>query len=90
MKGVIKQMGIGLLELMLSLAIIAVLLVMATKYYQQARMNQQINEAISLSQAIVAASANWVIGRDGYSGLSMDELINNAYLPAGSKRNPWY
>ena len=86
----LKQRGIGLLELMLSLAIISILLVMATRYYKAARQAQQVNDAISLVQAIAGATANWVIGEDGYSSLqSIDTLVNQGYLPTGSQRDPW-
>lgn len=85
-----KQKGIGLLELMLSLAIISVLLVMATRYYKSARQNQQVNDAISLSQAIIAASENWVIGKNDFTGISVTELINKGYLPRGSDKDPWH
>jgi prepilin-type N-terminal cleavage/methylation domain-containing protein len=40
------QKGIGLLELMLALAIIAILIVMATRYFSKASDNQKINLAL--------------------------------------------
>lgn len=85
-----KQLGIGLLELMLSLAIISVLLVMATRYYSSARQAQQVNDAISLTEAIIAGSENWVIGKDNFSNISMTELVNGGFLPKGSHRDPWH
>ena len=42
-----KQHGIGLLELMLSLAIIVILLVMATRYFLVASLNEKVNTMIS-------------------------------------------
>ncbi len=89
-----KQLGIGLLELMLSLAIISVLLVMATRYYQVARQGQQVNDAISEVQAIIAAGENWVTGgNDDFASLNdngLSKLIQNCYLPKGSNKNPWH
>lgn len=85
-----KQLGIGLLELMLSLAIISVLLVMATRYYSSARQAQQVNDAISLTEAIIAGSENWVIGKNNFTAISMTELINGGFLPRGSDRDPWH
>lgn len=86
----LKQQGIGLLELMLSLAIISILLVMATRYYKAARQAQQVNDAIALVQGIAGATANWVIGEEGYSKLtSINKLITEGYLPKGSERDPW-
>lgn len=85
-----RQRGIGLLELMLSLAIISVLLVMATRYYKSARQNQQVNDAISLVEAIIAASENWVIERDDYNGINISDLITAGYLPRGSNKDAWH
>jgi len=42
-----KQRGIGLLELMLALAIIVILLVMATRYFLVASLNEKVNTMIS-------------------------------------------
>ena len=89
-KHTIKQRGIGLLELMLSLAIISVLLVMATRYYRTTKQNQQVNDAIAQVQAMVAASENWVIGRNDFTGISLANLIASGNLPDGSQFNPWH
>jgi len=51
------QRGIGLLELMLSLSIIAILLVMATRYFMQANEQQKINNAISLFNGVAGGEA---------------------------------
>jgi Tfp pilus assembly protein PilE len=62
MKKNIKQkstFGIGLLELMLALAIIAILLVMATRYFETTRGAQQINQALQMLQTTMTASDNW-------------------------------
>ncbi|MCK4608097.1 MAG: prepilin-type N-terminal cleavage/methylation domain-containing protein [Gammaproteobacteria bacterium] len=54
-----KQQGIGLLELMLSLAIIAILLVMATRYYLSASTSSDINQVVSDLGALTSCAANW-------------------------------
>jgi len=92
-----SQQGIGLLELMLSLAIIAVLLVIATRYYETAKTGEQVNEAIGIVQAIRGASAQWAAGKPSYSGLNMSALYNYGLLPRsvgggnndGVGTNPW-
>ncbi len=91
----VKQAGIGLLELMLSLAIIAVLLIMATRYYQAARLSQQVNDAISLTSAIAGASQNWVLGQGNFTGISFAALKKQGLIPAGIADNaanatPWH
>ncbi len=90
-----KQQGIGLLELMLSLAIIAVLLIMATRYYQSARNSQQVNDAISLTNAIAGASQSWVLGQNNFSSISFDELKKQGLIPSSIADNyknatPWH
>lgn len=85
------QRGIGLLELMLSLAIIAILLVMATRYFNSARQGQQIAEAISMVQAIAAASQNYFVA-NGNTMAGVGSAITasgNNYLPNPPKNNPW-
>jgi Tfp pilus assembly protein FimT len=93
-----SQRGIGLLELMLSLSIIAVLLVMATRYYLAARQEQQVNNAISMIHGIVAGTANWALGQQsgGYAGVSITELATGNFIPTsfngsgnGGGADPW-
>lgn len=54
-----KLKGIGLLELMLALAIIAVLLVMATRYYMSASLNSRINQTGDALTSLPAAGECW-------------------------------
>jgi prepilin-type N-terminal cleavage/methylation domain-containing protein len=54
-----RQQGVSLLELMLSLAIIAVILTMATRFYQQANETRKTNEAYQAVVGLVAAVDNW-------------------------------
>lgn len=93
-----KQGGIGLLELMLSLAIIAILLIIATRYYLTANTEQRVNEALSMIKATRGSSAFWVKGRQNrYAGINMDQLNQFGLLPrdlvsnggAGVGTNPW-
>ena len=92
----IQQLGVTLLELMLSLAIIAVLLILATRYYEGARLSQQVNQAGNDIQAIVAAMANKTAGNPNYSATTncMKDLMATGYLPSvwgstASTANPW-
>jgi len=54
-----RQIGIGLLELMLSLSIIAVLLVMATRYYMSAALNSRVNQTADALLSLPAAAECW-------------------------------
>ncbi len=53
--------GYSLIELMLVLAIIAVLLVLATRYYSTASSTQKVNAAADMLQVVINASED-VIG----------------------------
>lgn len=48
--------GIGLLELMLSLTVIAILLIAATRYYQSTQTARQVQETIETTQLIYIAA----------------------------------
>lgn len=74
--------GIGLLELMLSLAIIAILLIMATRYYQSASNSQRVSQALDMFSAIKGAAKTY------YTSVSpnalpttIGELVKGGYLP---------
>lgn len=81
--------GISLIELMLALAIIAILLVMATRYYVVARSEQQLNSGVEMVQAVQAASQKWLVEHNDYAGISLSELINYNLLPSKYTSNPW-
>lgn len=88
-----KPSGIGLLELMLSLAIIAILLIMATRYYQSTSQSQKVNQAAGDIQAILAAAANYNAGNPG-GVFTISKLISSGYLPSSmgssaANANPW-
>lgn len=94
-----RSLGIGLLELMLSLAIIAVLLIMATRYYSSASNSQKITAATGMINAIKAAAASYLSGYPaGVTSLTLTTLVNGGYLPStfisgsngsGATTNPW-
>lgn len=89
--------GISLLELMLSLAIIAILLVMATRYFTLARSIQQTNEAVNMLQTTMTAVDNWFWTFKKFKGtpngdISVANLVSMNLLPKDFARqqiNPW-
>lgn len=83
-----RQRGIGLLELMLSLAIIAILLVMATRYFTSARQGQQVAAAVSMVNAITAAASNYTSTQGAGAAPGSIGLIKS-YLPQGAETDPW-
>ena len=58
--------GVTLLEIMLVLAIAAMVIVMSIRYYQSATLSQQVNQTMSQIQAIAAAADNLAIGSGSY------------------------
>ena len=70
-----RQTGFGLLELMLSMVIVALLLIMATRYYQSARSNARVNQAIGLIGSIVSAANGVSLANGNYSTISDSTLI---------------
>ena len=63
MKGRIKSVyGVTLLEIMLVLAIAAMIIVMSVRYYQSAQASSQANAFVSQVQAIASAAENLAQG----------------------------
>jgi prepilin-type N-terminal cleavage/methylation domain-containing protein len=85
-----RQAGISLLELMLSLAIIAVVLTMATRFYTQANQNQNLNNAVSMVNGIVAATHTYRLNVSTTGKPTITELITAGQLPSDfGGTNPW-
>lgn len=88
------QRGIGLLELMLSLAIIAVLLVMATRYFIVTSRSQQVNQASTQIGALQGAISNWKGANPTYTGLTPAALnsigaLTTADYDGTNINSPW-
>ena len=81
----VKQIGISLLEVLLSLAIIAIILVMAMQYFSTASDNQKLNMVRAFLGADSAAIQSYGINNNGYTDLSWDTLVDKGYLSASIK-----
>lgn len=84
-----KQAGIGLLELMLSLAIIAVLIISATRYYLTARSANSVKDGIELLTAFYSAGESWLESHDTFTGDMLASFIADNSVPADADKNPW-
>jgi type II secretory pathway pseudopilin PulG len=89
-----KQKGIGLLELMLSLAIIAILLIMATRYYQSASNSQAMSSAVDMVNAVKSGVKNYLSANTNSTTFpDVATLVQDGYLPQSysnpSSANPW-
>ena len=84
------QRGFGLLELMLSMVIVALLLIMATRYYQSAHRAQRVSDAVSGINAIIGAANEYAIASGSYGSISdistIDSLMPDS---AHGDMNPW-
>jgi hypothetical protein len=83
--------GIGLLELMLSLAIIASVLLMATRYFIQANAANKVTETTQIIGTLVNASFKWLEAEPNFENLDLDKLVDAKLLPEDwrNKKDPW-
>ena len=87
-----KLRGISLLELILVLAVVAILLVIATRFFEVANRSRQVNNAYQDIKTISAASQSWWEdhGRN-YTKLklTLTKLVEGGYLVKSYQSNPW-
>jgi type II secretory pathway pseudopilin PulG len=89
MKKLVKSMiGVTLLEIMLVLAIAAMVIVMSVRYYQSASASQQANAVLEQIQAVVAAADSLAQATGSYQD-SVDDAKIKPLLPGGSTTTPW-
>lgn len=96
-----KNLGITLLEVLLSVIVITTLIFAATRYYTTARENAKVMQAVSVINNIANASYTWVEGQPNFEGFGLNGLeilINAKLLPDNYKNsddgtsnnaNPW-
>lgn len=83
-----KQRGISLLEVLLSLSVIAVILVMATRYYSSAQQSQQVSNMVSMVSGIVTAETQYKVAHSN-SLAPINILVTQGYLPNDFGKDPW-
>lgn len=82
--------GISLMEVMLSLAIIAIILTLATRFFSTANEAENINNASTMIQTARSASQRWMLTNNGsLKDISVQKLIDHDLLPANFAKNPW-
>jgi len=87
MKSVKSTLGVTLLEVMLVLAIAAMIIVMSIRYYQSASSSQQANTVLQQIQGIVAAADSLTQATGAYSNITNSSLA--PLMPAGALNTPW-
>src|SRR4029078_34419 len=80
-------LGVTLLEIMLVLAIAAMVVVMSIRYYQSASANQKINSGLNTVTGVIAAGASVFAAKGSLSTATADIPT---YMPGGTMPNsPW-
>lgn len=85
------MLGVTLLEVMLVLAIAAMIIVMSVRYYQSASSSQQSNSLLEQVQGIVSAANSMAQAKGAYnaSGVTITNSGLAPLLPGGSLNTPW-
>ena len=81
------QQGVTLLEIMLVLAIAAMIIVMSVRYYQSAQASSQANGFIAQVQTITSTVENLAQGTGVYSGISQAQI--SSVMPLNGLITPW-
>jgi type II secretory pathway pseudopilin PulG len=81
-----KMIGVTLLEVMLVLAIAAMIIVLSIRYYQSAQTSQQVNAAMNQVQAIIAAADGIALGTGSYTGVTL-ATVAGAITPGATTMN---
>jgi type II secretory pathway pseudopilin PulG len=90
MKRALKSMlGVTLLEIMLVLAIAAMIIVMSVRYYQSAGSAAQANTVLAQLQAISAAAENLAQATGNYQTAGISNGTVQPLLPANGLATPW-
>lgn len=87
-----SMLGVTLLEIMLVLAIAAMIIVMSVRYYQSASASQQANAVLQQIQGITAAADGLAQATGSYSAASVSSATLAPLVPGGSASGfitPW-
>jgi|GEM_PF-5771099 len=82
--------GVGLLELMLALAITAIVIMMATAYFNNAQMNNAVNSAMTNIQGLYAGFSKCQADHGGQdqTACTMSQLVSQNYIPSFYSMTP--
>lgn len=84
-----SMLGVTLLEIMLVLAIAAMIIVMSVRYYQSATANQQANAILQMIQTVTANADGLAQGTGSYSGGSVSTTTLQPLMPNNTLVTPW-
>ena len=86
--------GFSLLELLLSIAIISLIILMATRYFSTVRSNQKVSEGVSMIQGVRSATGSLIASSNPGAGSVAATICANNLVPAafcnnGKLVSPW-
>ncbi|VVC76826.1 hypothetical protein AQUSIP_21530 [Aquicella siphonis] len=84
-----SMLGVTLLEVMLVLAIAAMIIVMSVRYYQSASSSQQANAILQQVQGIVSAADSLAQAKGSYTASIISNSGLTPLLPGGGLTTPW-
>ena len=87
MKKLTKMAGITLLEVMLVLAVAALIIVMSIRFYNSAIANNEVNGALEMGQAVISAADGFAAGTGNMSSVTQAGIQGT--LPNNSLTLPW-
>ena len=82
-------LGVTLLEIMLVLAIAAMIIVMSVRYYQSANINQQANAFLAQLQAMQAAADSLSQATGSYSAATASSIVSIVGGTGNTVNTPW-
>src|SRR3990167_9644757 len=82
-----SMLGVTLLEIMLVLAVAAMIIVMSVRYYQSASASEQANSMLEMVQAITAAADGIAQPAGSYSGATTAAI--SPMMPNQSMKTVW-
>lgn len=80
-----KQVGLSLLEVLLSLSILSIILVMVSQYALTATQNQKMNMVRTLIGADISAIHSYGFNNTGFANVTVSNLVSFGYLSSDSK-----
>lgn len=87
MRGIYKNLGVTLLEMILVIEVASMIFMMAVKFYRSATASHQVNAAITIIEAITASADSLSLGTGSYVGISTGAIRN--LMPNKSMKSPW-
>lgn len=89
MKNFVKTAGVTLLEVMLVLAIAAMIIVMSVRYYQSTNAANQANTVVQQITSIVSAADSLAQGSGSYAVANVSTATLTPLLPTNGMTAPW-